>query len=107
MPREPVIAVHGTFAQDAVWWRARGQFCVALDRELERRGSPASLLGLDEDIPEFRLEGSNSEIARGAAAESLPDYITAVQRPKDMHRRASKWVAGQTNPRHKLIRRRC
>jgi hypothetical protein len=32
---EPVIVLHGTFANEATWWRPEGSFCKLLNSQLE------------------------------------------------------------------------
>jgi len=38
---EPVLIIHGTFAQDGDWFRRQSKFCNALNEQLIKHGSAA------------------------------------------------------------------
>ena len=82
---EPVIVIHGTFANGATWWRPDGDFCRLLDNELRQSGSDARCwdsIPAKEAISEFGWSGLNSEASRSHAAELLSKKIASLsQRP--------------------------
>jgi pimeloyl-ACP methyl ester carboxylesterase len=80
---EPVIIIHGTFANEATWWRPDGDFCRLLDKELRRRGSTAKCwdsIPAEEAISEFGWSGLNSEASRSHAAELLSKKVESLSR---------------------------
>ncbi|MCP1805984.1 esterase/lipase family protein [Bradyrhizobium japonicum] len=80
---EPVIIVHGTFADKATWWKPDGDFCRFLDDQLKQRGSKAKCwdsIPAAEAISEFGWSGLNSEASRSHAAELLSRKIVRLSR---------------------------
>jgi hypothetical protein len=82
---EPVIVIHGTFANEATWWRPEGSFCRLLDTQLKQKGSEARCwdsIPSAEAISEFGWSGLNSEASRTHAAKLLSTKIQSLsQRP--------------------------
>jgi pimeloyl-ACP methyl ester carboxylesterase len=74
---EPVIVVHGTFANEATWWRPDGSFCKILNSQLELMGSDAKCWDSipTEAIGEYGWSGLNSEASRTYGAEKLAKKI--------------------------------
>lgn len=80
---EPVIVIHGTFANKATWWRPDGDFCRLLDHQLKQRRSKAKCwdsIPAAEAISEFGWSGLNSEASRSHAAELLSKKIEGLSR---------------------------
>jgi hypothetical protein len=80
---EPVIVIHGTFANEATWWRPDGNFCRLLDNQLKQKGSEAKCwdsIPPREAISEFGWSGLNSEASRTHAAELLSRKIESLSR---------------------------
>jgi hypothetical protein len=74
---EPVIVIHGTFANEASWWRPEGDFCKLLNNHLKVIGSAAKCWdSIKEDaIGEYGWSGLNSEASRTHAAQILTKKI--------------------------------
>lgn len=89
---EPVIVVHGTFANpvprasaDPYWWEPGGSFCRNLDAALERLGSPARCwAGLANSG--FNWTDDNLEVARRAAARELAQYLKKIEQDPAIQR---------------------
>jgi hypothetical protein len=80
---QPVIVIHGTFANEATWWRPGGSFCQLLDSHLKQEGSEAKCwdsIPAAEAISEFGWSGLNSEASRSHAAELLSKKIESLSR---------------------------
>lgn len=77
---EPVIVIHGTFANEARWWRPDGSFCSILNGQLKLLGSEAKCWDSipTEEIGEFGWSGLNSEASRTHAAEMLAERILSL-----------------------------
>src|SRR6266851_4156965 len=86
---EPVIVIHGTFDNDATWWRPDGSFCERLDNRLRQQGSCARCwdsMAAADAIREFRWNGLNSEASRTHAAELLATKIAALIEKQSVER---------------------
>jgi pimeloyl-ACP methyl ester carboxylesterase len=69
---EPLLIIHGTFAQDSSWFRRQSNFCRALNEQLIKHGSAAECWSpLSNDAIEFRWSGGNSELERRLAGRHL------------------------------------
>lgn len=85
MKLEPVIVVHGTFAQDNDWFRRHSVFCQTLDDQLKRSGSIAECWScLAHGNDEFRWSGANSELERRFAGWRLFEVLATLERRSDV-----------------------
>lgn len=82
---ETVLIVHGTFANNASWWKPGGEFCDRLDAALSRKKSNARCwahLADDNDVSyvtqHFFWSGENSAASRIAAADEFREYLSAL-----------------------------
>jgi len=77
---EPVLIIHGTFAQDGDWFRRKSKFCNALNEQLIKHGSAAECWSqLSNDGIEFRWSGANSELERRLAGWHLHALLTKLE----------------------------
>jgi hypothetical protein len=85
MKLEPVIVVHGTFAQDSDWFRRDSIFCKTLNSQLKQRGSTAECWShLASGHEEFRWSGANSELERRLAGWYLLDALVRLELRSDV-----------------------
>ena len=86
---EPVIVVHGTYANGSDWWRPKSKFCKQLDQYLAALDSDArTWSGISEELAvgDFGWDGSNSETSRNQAAASLAQKLVKLLDNKEVHR---------------------
>jgi hypothetical protein len=77
---EPVLIIHGTFAQDGDWFRRQSKFCNALNEQLIKHGSAAECWSqLSNDGFEFRWSGANSELERRLAGWRLHALLNKLE----------------------------
>jgi hypothetical protein len=92
---EPVIVVHGTFANRVSnspalprkWWEQGSSFCKRLDSHLRSHGSNARCWSnIVEGQFEYSWSGENQETARQMASKSLETYLHTLERDTKISR---------------------
>lgn len=82
---EPILVVHGTFAQNSKWFTREGDFCRTLDEQLKEFGSPAECWShLNGNDVEFSWSGANSELRRRMAGGQLLKILLQLERRNDV-----------------------
>ena len=71
-PMQPTIVIHGSFSNEATWWRPEGSFCRLLDERLNQKGSKAKCwdsISTAGVAYEFGWSGLNSEASRSSITD--------------------------------------
>jgi pimeloyl-ACP methyl ester carboxylesterase len=88
LPRETVLLIHGTFAnEEASWWLPGRDFSRKLDSSLLKLKSPARCwahIGGGTDV--FAWTGDNLESERRIGGDTLAKEITNLETTTDIHR---------------------